>query len=40
MVNMVSIRAATEVDIPRILELYRQLALTPKEAEEQVSCSP
>ena len=37
--NQVAIRTATEADIPRILELYRQLALTPREAEEQTGCS-
>lgn len=29
---MVNIRTATEADIPRILELYRQLALNPSDA--------
>lgn len=31
---------ATAEDIPRILELYRQMALTSKEAEDQLNCSP
>jgi GNAT superfamily N-acetyltransferase len=32
---MVNIRPATESEVPRILELYRQLALSLQEAEEQ-----
>ena len=36
---MAIVRAATEEDIPRILELYRQLSLTPREAEDQDSSS-
>ena len=36
---MAIIRAAKEQDIPRILELYQQLALTSKEAEEQTGSS-
>ena len=36
---MIDIRVAIEADIPRILELYRQLALTTEEAEAQDGCS-
>ncbi len=37
---MAIVRLATEQDIPRILELYRQLALTPREADDQTASSP
>lgn len=37
---MMTIRSATEEDIPRILELYRELALTTSEIELSRSPSP
>jgi GNAT superfamily N-acetyltransferase len=37
---MALVRAAREEDIPRILELYRQLAITDAEAEKQSFLSP
>ena len=37
---MAVVRVATEDDIPRILELYRQLVLTTSQAEQQHSPSP
>ena len=37
---MVTIRAATEEDIPRILKLYRQLAITTSQIELSRSPSP
>jgi GNAT superfamily N-acetyltransferase len=36
---MALVRAAREEDIPRILELYRQLAITNAEAERQLTLS-
>ena len=38
--EMVEVRQATEADIPRILELYRQLAITSSPAEEKQDPSP
>ncbi len=32
---MVTVRLATEADIPRILELYRELAITTSQAEQK-----
>ena len=37
---MATVRLAAEEDVPRILELYRQLALTPGETEDQSNTSP
>ena len=37
---MATVRAAREEDIPRILELYQQLATTTTEAERQRHLSP
>jgi len=37
---MATVRLATEADIPRILELYRELAITSSETEQGRSPSP
>jgi hypothetical protein len=39
MSNMAFVRAAREEDIPRILELYQQLAITDEEAKSQRTLS-
>ena len=37
---MVTVRLATEADIPRILELYRELAITTSQAEQEYKPTP
>jgi len=37
---MATVRLTKEADIPRILELYRQLAITPSQAEPRPNPSP